>query len=53
MTIKFKIPEYAIINERLIQFSDMRTIQDIQSYMDVIERLHAYDANVIQTSRRR
>ena len=53
MTINFKIPEYVFINDRIINFYDMLSIADIQSYMDVIERLQAYDENIIQTSQRR
>lgn len=46
-TTEFEIPKSITINKRLIRFVDMMTIQDVESYLNTIEKLQVYDPNVV------
>jgi hypothetical protein len=46
-TTNFEIPESITINKNVIKFSNMKTIFEINAYMDMIEKLQIYDPSVL------
>jgi hypothetical protein len=48
----YTIPETVSINGKLTSFKNMKNIIEINAYLEVLERLQAYDPNMIISSRR-